>query len=152
MLTFEQMKELLEMVAQANLGGVEVSGADFHFRVEGREITVATAAAPGNGAAPQVPVAANPEVLAAAVVPEVETGHVLTSPIVGTFYSSPSPEAGSYVTIGGRVEKGQVMCIVEAMKLMNEIEADVSGVVRKMFPQNAQPVEFGEPLFVIDTD
>jgi acetyl-CoA carboxylase biotin carboxyl carrier protein len=74
---------------------------------------------------------------------------VLTSPIVGTFYSSPQPDAPSFVEVGSRVKKGQVLCIVEAMKLMNEIESDVDGVVTRIFPQNAQPVEFGEPLFAI---
>jgi acetyl-CoA carboxylase biotin carboxyl carrier protein len=73
----------------------------------------------------------------------------VTSPIVGTFYRSPNPEAEPYVKVGDRVEKGQVLCIVEAMKLMNEIESDVSGTVVKIFPENGQPVEFGERLFAI---
>ena len=75
--------------------------------------------------------------------------HVVKSPIVGTFYSAPSPDSDAYVKIGDRVEKGQVMCIVEAMKLMNEIESDMDGVVLEIFPKNAQAVEFGEPLFAI---
>jgi acetyl-CoA carboxylase biotin carboxyl carrier protein len=73
----------------------------------------------------------------------------VTSPIVGTFYAAPSPESDAYVKVGDHVSKGQVLCIVEAMKLMNEIEADVSGVVVKRYPENAQPVEFGERLFAI---
>ena len=79
-------------------------------------------------------------------------GYILTSPIVGTFYIAPSPEAEPYVRAGDRIERGQVLCIVEAMKLMNEIESDVAGVVLEVLPQNAQPVEFGEPLFSIKTD
>ncbi len=75
--------------------------------------------------------------------------HLIASPIVGTFYSSPSPTAEPFVRIGDRVRKGQVLCIVEAMKLMNEIECDADGVVVEIHPQNAQPVEFGEPLFGI---
>ena len=78
-------------------------------------------------------------------------GHVLSSPIVGTFYMAPSPDAPPYVEVGSSVEKGQVVCIVEAMKLMNEIEADVSGVVTTVVPGNGDPVEFGAPLFVIQT-
>jgi acetyl-CoA carboxylase biotin carboxyl carrier protein len=74
---------------------------------------------------------------------------VLTSPIVGTFYSAPSPDSPPFVSVGARVRKGQVVCIVEAMKLMNEIESDVDGMVTEVFPRNAQPVEFGEPLFAI---
>ncbi|HEX2254333.1 MAG TPA: acetyl-CoA carboxylase biotin carboxyl carrier protein, partial [Thermoanaerobaculia bacterium] len=78
--------------------------------------------------------------------------HVLTSPIVGTFYRAPAPDADPYVDVGSRVKKGQVLCIVEAMKLMNEIESDVDGVVVEVYPQNGQPVEFGEPLFAIRAD
>lgn len=78
-------------------------------------------------------------------------GHVLGSPIVGTFYVAPSPDAPPYVEVGSRVEKGQVVCIVEAMKLMNEIEADVSGVIASVVAANGDAVEFGAPLFVIQT-
>ena len=72
---------------------------------------------------------------------------IVTSPIVGTFYAAPSPDAEPFVRVGDRVRRGQVLCIVEAMKLMNEIEADVDGEIVEIFPSNAQPVEFGEPLF-----
>ncbi|HEV2844933.1 MAG TPA: acetyl-CoA carboxylase biotin carboxyl carrier protein, partial [Thermoanaerobaculia bacterium] len=75
--------------------------------------------------------------------------HVVTSPIVGTFYSAPSPDADPFVEVGSRVKKGQVLCIIEAMKLMNEIESDADGVIAEIYPQNAQAVEFGEPLFVL---
>jgi acetyl-CoA carboxylase biotin carboxyl carrier protein len=75
--------------------------------------------------------------------------HVLTSPIVGTFYRASNPEAQVFVNVGDRVTKGKVLCIIEAMKLMNEIESDVDGVVAQIFPQNGQPIEFGEPLFAI---
>ncbi len=78
--------------------------------------------------------------------------HILRSPIVGTFYTSPSPDADPYVRVGDRVKTGQVLCIVEAMKLMNEIESDEDGVIEKVFPKNAQPVEYGEPLFAIRSD
>ena len=77
--------------------------------------------------------------------------HILTSPIVGTFYRAPSPDADPFVEVGSWVKKGQVLCIIEAMKLMNEIESDVDGVVAEIYPQNAQAVEFGEPLFAIRT-
>ncbi len=77
--------------------------------------------------------------------------HVLTSPIVGTFYRAPSPDADPFVEVGSRVKKGQVLCIIEAMKLMNEIESDADGVIAEIYPQNAQAVEFGEPLFAIQT-
>lgn len=76
--------------------------------------------------------------------------HTVTSPLVGTFYRSSSPDSPPFVEVGSRVEKGQVLCIIEAMKIMNEIESDVSGVVRKILVQNGQPVEYGEPLFLIE--
>lgn len=74
----------------------------------------------------------------------------ITSPIVGTFYRSPSPDAGAFVEVGAQVSKGQVLCIVEAMKLLNEIESDVDGIVAKILIENGQPVEYGEPLFLIE--
>jgi len=78
--------------------------------------------------------------------------HVVRSPIVGTFYAAPSPDAEPFVRVGDRVRVGQVLCIVEAMKLMNEIESDVAGTVLQVYPKNAQPVEYGEPLFAIRPD
>ncbi len=77
--------------------------------------------------------------------------HIVTSPIVGTFYRAPSPESEPFASVGDRVAEGQTLCIVEAMKLMNEIESDVSGVVVKVLVENAQPVEFGQPLFHVQT-
>ena len=76
----------------------------------------------------------------------------VTSPIVGTFYRAPSPEANPFVEVGARVSKGQVLCIIEAMKLMNEIESDANGIVVKILVENGQPVEYGEPLFLIEPD
>ena len=130
------MKELLELVASKELGSVEVRGPDFRYRVKGRKVVTAPA--------PPVETKVESE-------PEPE-GYILTSPIVGTFYIAPSPDVDPYVQPGDRIEKGQVLCIVEAMKLMNEIESDVSGVVLEVLTQNAQPVEFGAPLFSIKTD
>ncbi len=86
--------------------------------------------------------------VAEAAVPEVE-GHVVKSPMVGTFYRSPTPEANSFVEIGSSVAIGDTICIIEAMKLLNEIEADHAGVIKKILVENGQPVEYGEPLFII---
>jgi acetyl-CoA carboxylase biotin carboxyl carrier protein len=101
-------------------------------------------------AASALPAAAVP-VAQAAPVAEAENLHIIKSPIVGTFYESPSPGSSAFVTAGDRVEKGQVVCIVEAMKLMNEIEADASGEIVKRLVSNGQPVEYGQPLFSIRT-
>ena len=81
-----------------------------------------------------------------------ESWHVITSPIVGTFFRAPNPESQIFVNEGDRISKGSVLCIIEAMKLMNEIESDVAGVVVKVFPQNGQPVEYGEKLFAVKTE
>jgi acetyl-CoA carboxylase biotin carboxyl carrier protein len=163
LLTFDQMKELILLVSSHRLGGVEVREGDFQFRVEAHnDATPAAAGAPAAAvldAPPTAPAAvaaavpsAPPQQPAAPEPPPEPPGHVLASPIVGTFYAAPSPDAEPYVHVGDRVQKGQVVCIIEAMKLMNEIESDVSGVVLKIYPENAQPVEFGEPLFSVKTD
>jgi acetyl-CoA carboxylase biotin carboxyl carrier protein len=159
LLTFEQMKELIELVAGHRLGGVEVREADFHFRVHAQaEAPSQAAARPFAAAAPGPEPGSVPPSLAASAAaappeePQEAPGHLVTSPIVGTFYSAPSPDAEPYARVGDRVQKGQVICIIEAMKLMNEIESDVAGVVLEIYPDNAQPVEFGEPLFRIKTD
>ena len=83
-------------------------------------------------------------------VEDVQRLVTITSPIVGTFYRSPSPETAPFVEVGGRIKKGQVLCIIEAMKLMNEIESDGDGIVSKILVENGQPVEYGEPLFLIE--
>jgi acetyl-CoA carboxylase biotin carboxyl carrier protein len=85
-------------------------------------------------------------------IPEEETQRLMTvtSPIVGTFYRSPSPDAQSFVDMGQKIKKGQVLCIIEAMKLMNEIESEVDGILVKVLVENGQPVEYGEPLFLIE--
>jgi len=100
--------------------------------------------------APQAAAQASPapaQPAAAAAVAEEE--HIIKSPIVGTFYSGPSPDAGPFVKVGDHVEAGQTVCIIEAMKLMNEIEADIAGEVARVMVENGQPVEYGEPLFAL---
>jgi acetyl-CoA carboxylase biotin carboxyl carrier protein len=161
LLTFEQIKELIELVAQRRLQGLEIERSGFRLKVDGQpqaQPVVYAHAAPAEGASapPPQPVAmplASTEIEAPASAPAPQDGgHVVTSPIVGTFYRAPSPDADPFVEVGSRVKKGQVLCIIEAMKLMNEIESDADGVVTKIFPQNAQAVEYGEPLFAIQPD
>jgi len=160
-LTFEQIKELIELVAALRLDGLEVERSGFRLKIEGQRDSVPAAAPVPAGPAPAPArageAAAGPARKAPPPAPEAgpeesevpEGAHVLYSPIVGTFYRAPAPDADPYVEIGSRVRKGQVLCIVEAMKLMNEIESDVDGTVVKVFSHNAQPVEFGEALFAI---
>ena len=169
MLTFEQIKELIELVAERHLQGLEVERSGFRLKIDGQAAAQpgVYASAPATGentaAAPPPPPAPLPSrPAAAASAPPAAAApaaaekpghapgtHILTSPIVGTFYRSPSPDSPAFAEVGSRVKKGQVLCIIEAMKLMNEIECDVDGVIAEIYPQNAQPVEFGEPLFAI---
>ncbi|HTQ78792.1 MAG TPA: acetyl-CoA carboxylase biotin carboxyl carrier protein [Thermoanaerobaculia bacterium] len=172
-MTFEQIKELVELVSERGLQGMELERSGFRLKIDGKPappapvysvlsapapapVLAASAAAPALPASPASPgTAAAPSAAPApAAEPAASPGagaHILNSPIVGTFYRSPSPDAGPFVEVGARVKKGQVVCIIEAMKLMNEIESDVDGVVVEVYPQNAQAVEFSEPLFAIRT-
>ncbi len=164
MLTFEQIKELVELIAARGLHGMEVERSGFRLKIEGQAPVVSqVASAPpinvsSSSGEPGAATAVAPAHLTAGEtasgppVPAAPTGpadHVLTSPIVGTFYSAASPDASPFASIGSRVKKGQVLCIIEAMKLMNEIESDANGEIVMIYPQNAQAVEFGQPLFAI---
>jgi len=161
-LTFEQIKELIELVAEHRLGGVALERSGFRLQVDGLKPVEApapvTAQSPAPAAAPAASVAAVSESSTEEPAGGKESGetpsdvHVLTSPIVGTFYRKPNPDAEPFAEVGDRVKVGQILCIVEAMKLMNEIESDADGVVVEIYPQNAQPVEYGEPLFGIKTE
>ena len=164
MLTFEQIKELIELVTESHLQGVEIERSGFRLRIDGRPGLAGVTGAAAEPtlersvvAAPAATVATAPVPTAAAERAEAtselsQDGHVVRSPIVGTFYTAASPDADPYAKVGDHVEKGQVLCIVEAMKLMNEIESDVDGKLLSIYPKNGQPVEFGEPLFAIQTD
>ena len=157
MLTHEQVDALIRFIAEERRGGSDLA---VEYQVDGLYLRVGGDRGGASGgprverAAPaalaEQPVAVAAEEAAAEEAPALD-GHVLTSPIVGTFYVAPGPDAPPYVEVGSRVEKGQVVCIVEAMKLMNEIEADVSGVITSVMSANGDPVEFGAPLFVIQT-
>ena len=110
---------------------------------------VVAAAVPASAAAPQPAVPGAPATAEAPAAPAEADGTVVRSPIVGTFYRSPDPNSPSFVSVGDTVKIGQVLCIIEAMKLMNEIEAEMAGEVTKIHPENGQPVQYGDPLFTI---
>jgi acetyl-CoA carboxylase biotin carboxyl carrier protein len=161
MLSFEQIKELIEMVAKHRLHGLELERSGFKLVITGESVAAAAPLPARSAEAAPAPVALGASAPAtaapAAPSPPAESpvaadSHVIKSPIVGTFYASPSPDAEPFVRVGDRVRVGQVLCIVEAMKLMNEIESDVAGTVLQIYPKNAQPVEYGEPLFAIRVD
>jgi acetyl-CoA carboxylase biotin carboxyl carrier protein len=145
----DELRELAELVNEHGF-------TDFEFENENIRVRLSKTAAPVMQAPP--PAAAAPvQAAAPAATPAEETtpeglplgSHIITSPIVGTFYCQPSPDAEPYVSLGSRVQKGQAICIIEAMKLMNEIEADESGEIIEIFVDNGQPVEFGQALFGI---
>ena len=157
MLTYDQIKELIQIVSERHLHELEIERSGFRLKITGAAAAAPAAelrSAPAASSAPPVvhheaPPAAEARGGQPAGSAAPSTLHLIASPIVGTFYSSPSPTADPFVRVGDRVRKGQVLCIVEAMKLMNEIECDVDGVVAEIHPRNAQPVEFGEPLYGI---
>ncbi len=162
--SLQEIKELIEFATEKQFDEIELERGDFRLRLRkggGTSAAVETLLQVPLPAAPQVvaapmatptvapsPVPAAPPV-AAAVPPADEGLHIITSPLVGTFYRTSSPTADPFIKIGDSIESGQTLCIVEAMKLMNEIQSDISGTVVKILVENAQPVEYGQPLFGI---
>jgi acetyl-CoA carboxylase biotin carboxyl carrier protein len=147
MLSFKEIKELIDLVTERGLAGLEIERAGFRLRIEGGHPAVSNGVADGSATTPPpASTSATPAVTAEA---EGEDVHVITSPIVGTFYRAPSPEAEAFADVGSRVSKGKVLCIIESMKLMNEIESDVEGEIVEVYARNGQPVEYGEKLFGI---
>lgn len=161
----KEIKELIEFLVEKDIAEFELERGDLKMRVKrGMETHIVAAQpvqyAPSNAPATTVPVqnaAAPAPAMALAVaasapaVGEEEELHIVRSPIVGTFYEAPSPGAPAFVKVGDTVQNGQPLCIIEAMKLMNEIEADASGEIVKIYISNSQPVEYGQPLFGIRT-
>jgi acetyl-CoA carboxylase biotin carboxyl carrier protein len=147
MLSFKEIKELIDLVTERGLSGLEIERAGFRLRIEGGRPAASNGAAEASAAVP--PQAAMPGAGAVAAETPGEEVHVITSPIVGTFYRAPSPEAEAFADVGSRVSKGKVLCIIESMKLMNEIESDVEGEIVEVYARNGQPVEYGEKLFGI---
>ena len=146
----EQIEKLLKKMSEHNLEEFEYSRGELRIRLKKPSVG-ALLAAPRTAAIPEIIVAGTSPVAgtAASEPRSTEDLHLVKSPIVGTFYASPSPGAEPFVKIGGYVEDGQTLCIVEAMKLMNEIESDGTGEVLRIFVENGQPVEYGQPLFGI---
>jgi acetyl-CoA carboxylase biotin carboxyl carrier protein len=167
----ERIRELLKVVADSGVAEVEIHDEDFKLVVRKAAPTLMVQPPPPvypypypPGAMPApYPQAASPypeapangpgSVETSPAVPEQEaSGEPIRAPIVGTFYRAPSPDHDSYVNVGDRVKPGDVLCIIEAMKLMNEIECETSGTIVEILVENSQPVEFDQPLFLIDSD
>ena len=146
-----KLKTLIDLVSESNVSELEITEAEGKVRiVKGGGAVVQQFAAPLAAAAP---VAAAPAVAAPAAAPAeapAPSGHLVKSPMVGTFYRSSSPGAAAFVEVGSQVKAGDTICIIEAMKILNEIEADKAGTVTQILGENGQAVEFGQPLFVIE--
>ena len=148
-----KLKTLIDLVSESNISELEITEADGKVRIVKADPSV-VAAQPVYAAAPAAPLAAAPAPApAAAATPAaapVETGHIVKSPMVGTFYRASGPNAKPFGEVGQQIKEGEPICIIEAMKIMNEIEADKSGTITKILCENGQAVEFGQPLFVIE--
>jgi acetyl-CoA carboxylase biotin carboxyl carrier protein len=148
-----KLKTLIDLVSDSNVSELEITEAEGKVRIVKSGPAPVAVVTPAVVSAPVAPVAVAPG--AAAAAPEVETaaessGHVVKSPMVGTFYRASSPGAKSFVEVGSQVKEGETLCIIEAMKILNEIESDKSGTVKKILMENGQAVEYGAPLFIIE--
>lgn len=147
-----KLKTLIDLVADSGIAELEITEGEGKVRIVKAPPQIIAApvaapiAAPVAAGAPAAPAAAAPVVEA---VPAAPAGHTVNSPMVGTFYRAPSPGAAPFVSVGDTVKEGQTICIIEAMKLLNEIEADKSGVVKEILVENGDAVEYGQPLIVI---
>lgn len=147
----KQIRSLIKLVEESNIGSLEVSSWGRKVKITGKGMVscdaVPVAQAPVVASVPLPAVAP-----AAPPVPQADTSNLIEikSPMVGTFYTAPSPDSSPYVSVNEKITEGQVVCIVEAMKLMNEIEAEVSGRIAEICVQNAQPIEFGQVLFRVE--
>jgi acetyl-CoA carboxylase biotin carboxyl carrier protein len=158
----KEIKELIELLSERRIAEFEMERAGIKLRIRtthpGEIITgalppvVTVAAAPAPAPAPTPKAEAAPAPATPAPAPAAEAGHTVKSPIVGTFYRAANPTAKPFVEVGTRVSAGTVLCIIEAMKLMNEIESDAAGEVTAILVENGQPVEYGQPLFTIKKD
>lgn len=140
-----KIKKLIDLIEESDIAEIEIREGE-----ESVKISRYSAAPPVQYAAPvAAPVAAAP-VVTVVPVEEKVSGHVVKSPMVGTFYRSASPGSASFVEIGQSVSNGQTLCIIEAMKILNQIEADKSGKIKQILVENGHPVEYGQPLFIIE--
>jgi acetyl-CoA carboxylase biotin carboxyl carrier protein len=147
-----KLEELIRLVEDSDIQEIEVSGPFRSVRITKRVATPEAVAYGVPAAAPRPPTPEGPEEVTEAAA-DRDSGLVpIVSPMVGTYYAAPSPESAPYVRQGDRINKGQVVCIVEAMKLMNEIESEVSGTIVRVLVENAQPVEYGQELFQVQPD
>lgn len=143
-----KVKKLIELIEESDIAEIEIHEGEESVRISRASAIAPVVAMAAPAAAPAAAVPATPA--AAEETEEEVTGHQIKSPMVGTFYESSSPGAKPFVEEGQRVSNGDTLCIIEAMKILNQIESDKSGVVKKILVENGQPVEYNEPLFIIE--
>ena len=146
-----KLKTLIDLVSESNVSELEITEAEGKVRIVKGGGTIVQQYVPVSQ--PTMPVAAPgaaPDAAPVVAAAPVETGHTVKSPMVGTFYLSASPGAKSFVEVGDAVKEGETLCIIEAMKILNEIESDKTGTVRRILADNGQAVEYGQPLFIIE--
>ncbi|MFA6120418.1 MAG: acetyl-CoA carboxylase biotin carboxyl carrier protein [Sideroxydans sp.] len=147
-----KLKTLIELVENSGIAELELTEGEEHVRISRMSSVSAPAVQHHYAAAPMAapaPQAAAPVAAAAPAAPAAPEGHIVKSPMVGSFYRAASPGAKAFVDVGSTVNAGDTICIIEAMKLLNEIEADKAGVIKAILVENGQAVEFGQPLFII---
>lgn len=146
-----KIKKLLELIEASSIAEIEIHEGEESVRITRVNATaqIVTQAPPLSVQTP-TPASTAPALVEKAETEEEVTGHIVRSPMVGTFYRAPTPGAKAFVEVGQRVNVGDVLCIIEAMKILNQIEADKSGVVTKILVENGEPVEYNQPLFVIE--
>ncbi len=154
MMDVRKIQKLIQLLEGSDVAEIEIKEGEDSVRVSRINTGLNIAAAPQHyhipvGAAPAAPVAA-PVAPAAAPAPAAVSGHTVESPMVGTFYRAPSPTAKVFVEVGQSVKVGDTLCIIEAMKMLNQIPTDKAGMVKAILVENEQPVEFGQPLFIIE--
>ena len=156
-LTFDEIKELAELVSEKKLGKIEIKNGESSIVIEDRKLPPMAPVPPVMPAAPSAvmaaaapaPAAQSQDAGKAAPAEEAVTGNVVKAPIVGTFYASPSPDKPAFVKVGDHIKKGDVIFIVESMKLMNEIQSEFEGTVEKILVDNASAVEYDQPIMII---
>ncbi len=150
----KQIKQILDLIADSDVDEVSIEEGDFKIKVKKTgTIEQVTYTQPMQQAqAPQAPSLAPSQPTEASTPTKALTGDTIKSPIVGTFYESSSPDSDPFVKVGSKVTKGQTLCIIEAMKIMNEIESEFSGTIKEILITDATPVEFDQPLFIIQKD
>lgn len=144
-----KLKKLIELVEESGIAEIEITEGEEKVRISRGPTGMQMMAAPAAAPATTVNLPAAPAAAAEAAAPAEPEGHVVKSPMVGTLYRSPTPGAKPFVDVGQSVAEGDTLCIIEAMKLLNEIECDKAGVIKAILVENGQPVEFGQPLFII---